>query len=96
MAATHFQQLRKAKSSFCAGKTTKSTVRKKVAAYIKNAVKKAGPSAAEKKKAKAEAKRIANRELNKSCSTAAVGKKRKLRVKHVVYGRRKKAAHKKH
>lgn len=77
---TKFQSLRKAKSAFCKGKTTKAVVRKRASAYVKHAVAKLGrsASAAEKRKAKAEAKRIATRELNSGCKMSShIGKKKR-------------------
>lgn len=92
-ARTKFQSLRAAKAAECRGTGSKSTTRKRASAYVKHAVSSLGrsASAAEKKKEKARATKIANREMKKTCSTSAVGKAKKgSRVKHVIYGKKKK------
>lgn len=70
MAQTKYQALRKAKTSFCSGRTKKTSLTKAKTAYIKDAV--------QKGKSKTEATRIANKVVNGGCS-ASVGstKKRK-------------------
>ncbi len=63
MARTKYQSLRKAKSSYCKGKTKMTTVTKAKNAYIKDAVKKG--------KSKAEATKIANKVVKGSCKLKA-------------------------
>lgn len=65
--ATKYQQLVKAKSSHCKGRTTKAAVRKKANAYIADAVKK-GMS-------KTEATKKANKVLKRACSVSGTKKK---------------------
>jgi hypothetical protein len=103
-----YQMLVSAKARLCDGKTTKTEVRKKATAYVKHATNK-GSTPAERKKAKAEAQRNANRVLNSGCAVSThIGKKKRkggkrksrvrggLKVHHVLMdGRKRKGRRKK-
>lgn len=63
MALTKYQRLRKAKASYCKGKSKMTSVTKAKNAYIKDAVKKG--------KSKTEATKIANKVVKGSCKLKA-------------------------
>jgi hypothetical protein len=71
---TKYQQLQKAKASYCKGRTTKAAMNKKATAYIKDAVKKGN-------KTKAEATASAKRVMSRGCGVGIAGTKKRKTTK---------------
>ena len=66
---TKYQRLLKAKKSHCAGRTDKSSLNRAATAYINDAVAKG--------KTKTEARKIANKVINGSCTVKKKTKRKK-------------------